>query len=140
MVPTLPPAPDMFSTKKFLPVWALSCCEISRATRSVGPPGAKPTMTLTGRSGQAAAAALTPARLAARKRTANAKCFLILCRLLTTHGINPPPLAGEGREGARGIKACPGCEDLPPLPSLRSASPPQAGEREKNQNGRSPLM
>src|SRR5580700_7680923 len=86
MVPTLPPAPDMFSTKKFLPVWALSCCEISRATRSVGPPGAKPTMTLTGRSGQAAAAAA--ARLVARKRNAQARCFLILCRLLTAHGIN----------------------------------------------------
>src|SRR5580692_6355672 len=109
MVPTLPPAPDMFSTKKFLPVWALSCCATSRATRSVGPPGAKPTMTLTGWSGQVAAVA--PMRVAARKTNVKDRYFLILCRLLTTHGINPPPLAGEGREGACGIKACPGGED-----------------------------
>src|SRR5580692_5644845 len=38
-------------------------------------------------------------------------CFLILF---------PPPLAGEGREGACGTKACPGREYLPPLASLRS--------------------
>src|SRR5579862_1917968 len=43
--------------------------------------------------------------------------------------LTPPPLAGEGREGACGSKTCPGDEDLSPLPSLRSAPPPQAGEK-----------
>src|ERR1700688_4635546 len=78
----------MCSTKKCLPVWAASCCAISRAPRSVGPPGAKPTMTFTGRSGQVfaetASAAAAPvaalARLAASKQDAKARwVFMILC-------------------------------------------------------------
>jgi hypothetical protein len=40
----------------------------------------------------------------------------------------PPPLAGEGREGAWGSNACSGVDDCPPLASLRSPPPPQAGE------------
>src|ERR1700731_5312060 len=40
----------------------------------------------------------------------------------------PPPLAGEGGEGACGSKARSVVEDLPPLASLRSPPPPQAGE------------
>src|SRR5580704_9350866 len=96
----------MFSTKKFLPVWAASCCAISRATRSVGPPGAKPTMTFTGRSGQvlaetvSAAAAVpvaAPARLAASKQDAKAKWVFISRRLLKRHQILPRLRGRVGR-------------------------------------------
>jgi hypothetical protein len=40
----------------------------------------------------------------------------------------PPPLAGEGREGARGLNAYASVEDLPPPARFARYPPPQAGE------------
>ena len=44
-----------------------------------------------------------------------------------TDKICPPPLAGEGREGACGRYACASVEHLPPLASLHLPPPPLAG-------------
>src|SRR5580692_13145161 len=46
---------------------------------------------------------------------------------LAVHRAPLPRLPG-GREGVCGSNACSGVVDWPPLPSLRSAPPPQAGE------------
>jgi len=46
---------------------------------------------------------------------------------------SPPPLAGEGWEGACGLTVRASLEELPPLASLRSPPPPQAGEEKYHQ-------
>jgi hypothetical protein len=40
----------------------------------------------------------------------------------------PPPLAGEGREGVRGLNVYARVEDLPPPARFARYPPPQAGE------------
>src|SRR5205823_2957877 len=54
----LPLAPGRFSTTKDWPRRSVSHCAISRATMSVPPPGASPTMMRTGRAGYVCARAV----------------------------------------------------------------------------------
>jgi hypothetical protein len=48
----------------------------------------------------------------------------------------PPPLAGEGEEGACGLNACESLEDLPPPARFARYPPPQAGEDKVHQFAR----
>src|SRR5690606_20600253 len=59
-VPTLPPAPSLFSTTTLFPQRAPSLSAIRRPTTSVVPPGENGTTMLTERLGQSAAAAVPP--------------------------------------------------------------------------------
>ena len=75
----------------------------------------------------------SPIPVIARGEVNKIRCLTSLARKCARGNdeIYPPPLAGEGREGACGRSACASVERLPPLASLRSPPPPQAGEGSK---------
>src|SRR4051812_15028554 len=68
----VPPAPPMFSMTMGWPSLVDTCCAMVRATASVGPPAAPPTIQVIGRSGQDCAKAPLP-KAATEKRPAVAR-------------------------------------------------------------------
>src|SRR6187200_176362 len=81
----LPPAPALFSTITDCPMFSESFLATMRPAVSVPPPGAKPTVRVTGRVGAQACAAAWPAKASAAAAASARKAIFIGMLLLLVH-------------------------------------------------------
>src|SRR5262245_38817680 len=97
----LPPAPALFSTTTACPMFSESFFAMMRAAVSVPPPGAKPTVSVTGRVGKLACAAAshgTRASAAPRPRR-NTEVMGSFLGLVTIMYLDGPGLLPNVRPG-----------------------------------------